>query len=119
MAEKELNELVVRLMKKQKVEASRPQKTWQDLKECIDRNYVHIMFPTGTELGVQLYRPDCDFTKADFTNGKGTVHLEGGLNLNYDNVRCISDIELETCEGVGYLKPVSEEEYKHIMNKKD
>lgn len=119
MAEKELNELVVRLMEKQSIEASRPEKTWQDLKECIDRNYVHIMFPTGTELGVQLYRPDCDFTKADFENGKGSVHLEGGLTLNYDKVRVVADVNLETCEGEGFLKPLNDEEYTHIMGKKE
>ena len=115
----ELNELVVRLMKEQKVEASRPKKTAEDLKKCIDRDYVHIMFPTGTELSFQLYRPDCNFSKADFDESKGSVHLEGGLTLNYNKVRCVADINLENCEGNGFLKPVSDEEYRVIMGKND
>lgn len=120
MADKQLNELVERLTKKQKVETARPEKTAQALKECIDRDYVHVMFvKTGTELGVQLYRQDCNFTKADFENAKGTVHMEGGLILNYDKVRCVADIDLSTCEGTGYLVPVSDEEYDEIMGKKD
>lgn len=119
MAEKELNELVVRLGKEQKVETARPEKTAQALKECIDRDYVHVMFvKTGTELGVQLYRPDCNFTKGDFENAKGTVHIEGGLILNYDKVRCVADIDLSTCEGKGRLVPVSDAEYEEIMGKK-
>jgi hypothetical protein len=120
MAEKQLNELVERLTKEHNVETARPEKTAEALKECIDRDYVHVMFvKTGTELGVQLYRPDCNFVKADFENAKGHVHLEGGLILNYDKVRCVADIDLSTCEGTGHLVPVSDEEYKVIMGKKD
>lgn len=120
MAEKQLNELVERLTKSQGVETARPEKTAKALKECIDRDYVHVMFvKTGTELGVQLYRPDCNFTKADFDNATGSVHIEGGLTLNYDKVRCVADIDLSTCEGKGHLVPVGDEEYKAIMGKKD
>ena len=120
MAEKQLNELVERLTKEQEVETARPEKTAKALKECIDRDYVHVMFvKTGTELGVQLYRPDCNFTKADFENAKGNVHIEVGLTLNYDKVRCVADIDLTTCEGKGRLVPVSDEEYSEIMGKKD
>ena len=120
MADKELNDLVKRLTKSHPVETARPEKTAKALKECIDRDYVHVMFvKTGTELGVQLYRPDCNFVKADFENAEGNVHLEGGLILNYDKVRCVADIDLSTCEGTGHLVPVSDEEYNIIMGKKD
>lgn len=37
----------------------------------------------------------------------------------YDKVRCVADIDLSTCEGKGYLVPVSDEEYEEIMGKKD
>ena len=118
MPEKELNELVVRLTKKQAVETARPEKTYQALHECINRNYVHVMFvKTGTELGVELYRPDCNFTKSNFETGEGLVHLEGGLTLNYDKVRCVADIDLKTCEGEGYLVPLSDKEYDFMMGK--
>ncbi len=115
---KELNELVVRLSKEQEVETARPEKTAKALKECIDRDYVHVMFKkTGTEVGVQLYRPDCRFDEGDFENSKGKVHIEGGLILNYDKVRVVADIDLTTCEGTGKLVPVDDDEYEHIMGK--
>jgi uncharacterized protein YbdZ (MbtH family) len=84
----------------------RPEKTVRLFKEAIDRNYVHVKFTAtkgGTELGVRLDPQACDFSKADFENEKGTVHLEGGLTLDYVKVRCISDIDLSSLEGKGYL----------------
>lgn len=74
--------------------------------EAIERNYAHIKFTNtkgGTELGVGLDRDDCDFSKADFENGTGPVHLEGSLTLDYVKVRCIADIDLGTLEGQGHL----------------
>jgi hypothetical protein len=41
----------------------------------------------------------------------------GSLILNYDKVRCAADIDLATCEGVGYLEPVSDKEYERIMGR--
>jgi hypothetical protein len=117
MKTKQLNDLVERLTKEHDVECTRPEKTAEALKECIERDYVHVMFKTtGTELGVQLYRPECKLD-ADYENSKGNVHLVGGLTLNYDKVKCIADIDLSTCNGKGYLMPVSDEEYKEIMGK--
>jgi Core binding factor beta subunit len=116
--QKELNELVVRLTKPQPVETARPEKTAKALKECVDRDYVHVMFKnTGTELGVQLDRKDCKFDEGNFDDATGAVHIVGGLILNYDKVRCVADIKLDTCEGEGYLEPVSDEEYEQIMGR--
>jgi uncharacterized protein YbdZ (MbtH family) len=87
----------------------RPEKTVRLFKEAIDRDYVHIKFTQtrgGTELGVRLDRNACDFSKADFENGSGTVHVEGGLTLDYVKVRCIADMELATLEGKGRLVKV-------------
>lgn len=84
----------------------RPERTVQLFKEAIDRNYVHIKFTKtrgGTELGVRLDRDRCDFSKAEFELGTGSVHVEGELTLNYVKVRCIADIDLPTLEGKGYL----------------
>lgn len=115
---KELNELVVRLMKDQPVETARPEKTAKALKECIDRDYVHIMFKkTGTEVGVQLDRRDCKFDDGNFEEAKGTVHIVGGLILNYDKIRVVADIDLSTCEGTGRVEPVDDEEYERIMGR--
>lgn len=114
---KELNELVVRLGKEQPVETARPEKTAKALKECVDRDYVHVMFvKTGTEVGVQLDRRDCKFD-GDFENATGKVHIVGGLILNYDKVRVVADIDLSTCEGTGHMEPVSDEEYEDIMGR--
>jgi uncharacterized protein YbdZ (MbtH family) len=84
----------------------RPEKTAKLFKEAIDRNYVHIKFTNtrgGTELGFRLDRDACDFSKAHFENGMGTVHVEGGLTLDYVKVRCIADINLQTLTGEGKL----------------
>jgi hypothetical protein len=87
-----MNELVQRLTKEQPVETARPEKTAKALKECIDRDYVHVMFKkTGTEVGIQLDRRDCKFDEGNFKKAKGAVHLVGGLILNYDKVRCVAD----------------------------
>jgi uncharacterized protein YbdZ (MbtH family) len=87
----------------------RPEKSVKALKESIDRGYVHIKFTAtkgGTELGVRLDTAACDFSRADFETQKGTVHLEGGLTLDYVKVRCIADIDLTTLEGQGHLEIV-------------
>ena len=113
-----MNELVERLTKPQPVETARPEKTAKALKECVDRDYVHVMFKkTGTEVGIQLDRKDCKFDEGDFEKSTGAVHLVGGLILNYDKVRCVADIDLATCEGTGHLEPVSDEEYDQIMGR--
>jgi uncharacterized protein YbdZ (MbtH family) len=84
----------------------RPEKTVTALKEAIDRDYVHIKFTAtkgGTELGFALAREACDFSGADFETGTGSVHIEGGLTLDYARVRCIADIDLSTLKGTGHL----------------
>jgi hypothetical protein len=92
------------------VEASlRPEKTVQQFKERLDLGYVHVKFTDtrgGTELGVRLDRDALDLSRADFENQTGTVHLEGGLTLNYVPVRCVADIDLQTLSGTGRLVPV-------------
>jgi uncharacterized protein YbdZ (MbtH family) len=87
----------------------RPERTVKLFKEAIDRNYVHIKFTAtkgGTELGVRLDRDSCDFSQADFENSTGTVHVVGGLTLDYVKVRCIADIDLATLDGKGHLEKV-------------
>ena len=118
--EKQLNELVERLTKEHLIECVRPEKKASALKECIDRDYVHVMFKeTGTELGIQLDRRYCKLEEADFENAKGKVYLVGGLTLNYDKVKCVAEVDLSTCEGKGYLEPVSDDYYKEMMSQSD
>jgi len=87
----------------------RPERTATRFKEAIDRNYVHIKFTGtrgGTELGLRLDREASDFSQADFENGTGLVHVEGGLTLDYVKVKCVADIDLATLEGKGHLVKV-------------
>ena len=89
----------------------RPEPSVQALREGIDRGHVHIKFTAtrgGTELGVRLDRAACDVSRADFDNQTGTVHLEGGLTLDYVKVRCIADLDLPTLVGQGHLEIVDE-----------
>jgi uncharacterized protein YbdZ (MbtH family) len=91
----------------------RPEKTVKLFKEAIDRNYVHIKFVEtkgGTELGFYLDRSASDFSTADFENGKGTVHVEGNLTLDYVKVKCVADIDLSTLTGNGRLVKVEVKE---------
>ena len=84
--------------------ALRPGGTVSDFKNAIDNNYVHIKFTDtrgGTVLGVRLDLQGCDFSKADYESATGTVHIEGGLTLDYVKVRCIGDIDLKSLEGKG------------------
>jgi uncharacterized protein YbdZ (MbtH family) len=90
----------------------RPERTVTLFKEAIDRNYVHIKFTNtrgGTELGVRLDPEACNFNEADFENGTGALHVEGGLTLDYVKVRLIADIDLPSLEGKGHLMKVSAE----------
>ncbi len=108
-----MNELVQRLLEgEHPVEASlHPEKTAAALKERIELGYVHIKFTHtrgGTELGVRLDSEACDLNLADFERQSGTVHLVGGLTLNYIKVRCIADIDLATLEGKGRLESIEE-----------
>jgi uncharacterized protein YbdZ (MbtH family) len=89
----------------------RPEKTVKLFKEAIDRDYIHIKFTQtkgGAELGFRLDRTNSDFSRADFGNGKGPVHVEGSLTFDNVRVRCVADIDLSTLEGKGHLVKVEE-----------
>ncbi|HEV3036995.1 MAG TPA: MbtH family NRPS accessory protein [Candidatus Angelobacter sp.] len=89
--------------------AMRPERTYKLFKEAIDRDYIHIKFTQtkgGTELGFRLDRNASDFSRADFESGKGTVHVEGNLTLDYVKVKCVADIDLSSLQGEGHLAKV-------------
>jgi hypothetical protein len=78
-----------------------------ELKEAIERKYVHVLFSEtrgGTELGFGLDETRSDLSKADWEAGAGTVHLEGTLKLDGVPVRCVADLDLTTIEGQGHLE---------------
>lgn len=85
---------------------SRSEDSHDDLQKCIDRGYVHIMFPEtrgGTELGVTIERTLCNLSETNVRERRGLLHLEGKLTLDYQPVRCIADLDLESLSGEGYL----------------
>jgi hypothetical protein len=106
-----MNDLVRRLCEgDHPIEVSlRPNKTVEELKQCIDRKYVHIRFTDtkgGTELGFALDPESTDVGQADFDKGSGSVRLVGRLTLDYVKVRCIANIELATLSGMGHLEAI-------------
>lgn len=108
-----MNELVQRLAQgNHPVEVSlRPERTAQALKESIDRGVVHIKFTDtkgGTELGVRLDPEASNLQEADFDNQTGKVNLVGNLTLNYEKVRCLADLDLQTLAGQGHLEPIEQ-----------
>jgi uncharacterized protein YbdZ (MbtH family) len=91
----------------------RPERTLKLFKAAIDRDYLHIKFTKtrgGTELGIRLDRSASDFSAADFENGRGIVHVEGNLTLDYVKVKCVADIDLSTLAGTGRLVKVESKE---------
>lgn len=116
-----MNELVQRLSKgEHPVEASlKPERTIAAFKESIDRGYVHIKFTKtqgGTELGVRLDRDASDLSTANFEQETGVAHIVGNLILNYVQVKCIADIELETLTGNGHLEVSGESSELGVRN---
>lgn len=78
-----------------------------ELKEAIERKYVHVLFPEtrgGTELGFGLDETRSDLSHANWEAGEGKVHLEGTLQLDGVPVRCVADFDLATVEGQGHLE---------------
>ena len=85
----------------------------QELRDCIERDYVFVKFTEtrgGTELG---FRPDpdhSDFSGADWDTKSGKIRMAGNLSLDYVKVRCVGDIDISTLEGTGHLEILEEED---------
>jgi uncharacterized protein YbdZ (MbtH family) len=88
----------------------RPEATVSALKDCLNRNYVHIKFTNtrgGTELGVRLDKQASVIPENALDAAAGIIHLEGTLTLDYVPVRCIADVDLTTFKGEGQLRKES------------
>jgi hypothetical protein len=78
-----------------------------ELREAIDRKYVHVLFTEtegGTEVGFRLDEEQSDVTDADWERGEGSVRLAGDLKLDGVPLRCVAEIDLASAEGVGRLE---------------
>jgi uncharacterized protein YbdZ (MbtH family) len=107
------DDLVTRLSRgDHPVEVSlRPERTLAALRECIDRNYVHVKFTDtagGTELGLRLDHAASDLARGDFANGAGAIRLVGDLTLDFIRVRCHAQIDLGSLSGRGRLERAAE-----------
>ena len=102
-----MSELVHRLADgSHPITAGGPNPSAEQLKQSIDREYVHIKFTAtrgGTDLGVRLDQEASNWANADFEKAEGEVHLEGTLTLDYVPVRCVADLDLSTLNGTGHL----------------
>ncbi|MFJ5310262.1 hypothetical protein [Streptomyces sp. NPDC088350] len=113
-----MNDLTERLTASQLIVIGGAEPTVEELrKRTGEMGYVLVKFTEtrgGTELGFPLDREATDLSRADFDNSTGTVHLEGHLVLNGDQVRCIAEIDLATLSGTGRL---ALEEKSELANK--
>lgn len=102
-----INELVDRLSKgEHEIVIGHRNESYSEIKERIQDGYIHIKFTQTrgeTELGINVDLSKTDFDELDFDNGVGILHIEGTTNLNYNDVRCIADIDLGKRKGTGYL----------------
>ena len=91
----------------------RPSPSAQAFKECLDRGYVLVKFTGtrgGTELGIRVDAQATDTRAADFDGGQGTVKLVGTLSLDYVDVRCVAEIDVQSLGGRGHLEPAAARE---------
>jgi len=75
--------------------------------ERIKAGYVNIKFTDtrgGTEIGVTLDAAASDTTGADIEGHRGNVRIAGNLTLDYQPVRLIADVALDTLMGSGRLQ---------------
>lgn len=103
-----INDLVKRLSaEKHEITIGNRDETFDEIKERLSNlKYIHVTFPNtkgGTELGINVDTERSDLTKADFNTGKGAIHIEGTTSLNFCQVKCIADVDLENRKGKGRL----------------
>ena len=85
----------------------------QELRDCIERDYVFVKFTEtrgGTELGFRLDPEHSDLSGADWDNATGTIRMAGELTLDYVKVRCVGNVDISTMEGTGHLVILEEED---------
>ena len=72
-------------------------------KQAIERGFVLVRFQTrgGTEIGVSLEE---NASGVDLESK--SVNLRGSLTLDYQPVRCIANVDLESLTGYGRLEMV-------------
>ncbi|MDA8018166.1 MAG: MbtH family NRPS accessory protein [Thermoanaerobaculia bacterium] len=88
--------------------AAGPKDDLETFARSVERGYVHVKFTEtrgGTELGFRLDQEESDLGE-DLRSGEGKVHLVGRLTLDFEDVICRAEIDLQTLEGTGCLQPI-------------
>lgn len=107
-----INELVNRLSEgKHQITIGHREESYAEIKQRIENGYIHVKFTGtkgGTEIGINVDLQNTNLEDLDFNIGTGILHIEGTSNLNYNQVRCIADIDLATRKGKGYLQVIED-----------
>ena len=88
----------------------RPNLSAKAFKEAIDTGYVRVKFTDtkgGTELGIRVNNEASNFQDADFDLATGRAKVVGNLTLDYTEVRCIANVDLQSLTGQGRLEKVA------------
>ena len=90
-----------------------------EIKERLNQGFVFIKFTEtrgGAEVGINIDTQLTHLEEANFETGKGTLQIAGTCELNFQKVRCITDIDLATRQGVGYFELLDEQSCQLISN---
>ncbi len=103
-----MDDLVERLLKRQPIAFESRTDTLNEVKErLMEMKFVFITFTEtkgGTELGIDVDMDLTDIKNADFDEGTGVISVIGTCMLNYQKVRCVSEVDLSTKKGTGFLE---------------
>jgi len=88
----------------------RPEHSLSALRAAVDRGFVQIEFINtkgGTTVGFQIDLSLSNTSKLKDESGKGDIQLVGFFTLNFQKVKCIANISLQSFDGKGKLELIS------------
>jgi hypothetical protein len=81
-------------------------KSADELERAVAQGFVLVKF-TGTRGGTELgFKIDAQKSNVDAKNSAGKLQLVGPLTLDYVRVECDVEVDVETLDGTGVLKPL-------------
>jgi len=87
----------------------RPEPNRENLRQCVERGYVHVKFTEtagGTELGVRLDDESKRTALRELEDNGQTISLRGYLKLDGVPVYCAAKIDVNAFTGFGQLERV-------------
>lgn len=88
----------------------RPDRSLSALRAAVDRGFVQIEFINtkgGTTVGFPIDLELSNTSKMRDESGKGDIQLVGFFTLNFQKVKCIANISLQSFDGKGKLELIS------------